>query len=1278
MKYPFPRRAGALILALALALSLAPAALAVDTCSIDPAALTLEVGKTETLTAKLNGLDVTEDVAVEWSCEGPISIQRDMGSFITIRADGATEAGNLAKVTAVFTREGEELGTAECPVAVNPAPVTGVTLNKDKLTLLVDESQQLVADVVPAVAADKSVIWSSDNVAVARVSSNGTVLGMSVGTAKITVTTTNGNHTASCEVTVKEAVGVNSVQIERSSLMEQTSQGLMLNLEREGQKETIAVTVMPTDATDKSLKWTSSDETIATVNPDGQITAVSPGIADITVASQSNPNAVDKCQVSVSGITLSETAITIKVGQSKSVVAAGYGRASGRLAWSSDDLTVASGSNNQIVGLAVGKTIVRVTAPGTNYEKQVEVTVEENTVSFDSNVNAGEVLYFSTLLTQLNKASQDGTTGKAGLKSITNVTVATKEGIIHYGYLSPDVPNHGVGGSEVYYVSPNAGRGEQAISDLKYVPAGGFSGTAVISYVGRSTRDETFNGTIRVTVKDSGDVMFSTAAGRPMELTAKAFKDICQVKTGRSASYVTFTQPSGNKGTLYYNYSPGQWSQKVDGTTKYYLSSTPLLEKVTFVPAEGFTGAVTVPYRCTDTTGGSYSGTMTINVYASSGSAAGGVEYTTGINQRVTLDPADFNEVCQDQNERTLRYICFDSLPAASEGTLYYNYTSASSTRVDTATGYNRANTAPRISSVTFVPATNFSGTVTIPYTGYDTAGETFKDNLVIHVSDAAGTVYYTTPIDTPVTFQAEDFNSACQRANGVALNYVTFTLPSTSVGALYRSYRNSTNTGTRISSGLRCYRGGTPSVSDITFVPRDRYEGTVSIPFSGRDINGDLIEGSVSISVGAGTGRVVSYSVATGGTVAFSAADFNAVSRAATGEDLNYLSFELPASRYGTLYYRYNTAQGSGTVVSASSSFYRTGGGSTRALDDVTFVAANINGTASFQFTGRSSGGKQLTGTVEIAIGTGGDTGYSSGTRYVGSSTPIALRTADFQAACQSAIGGNLAYIQFKSLPSESTGRLYLNYESASRPGGAATTTSNYTVSSGLSIGQLSFVPKAGYQGQVNIPYTGFTAQGDSFSGNVVIDLSTSYCATPFYDVDSGWDWAKPSVEFLRNEGVTTGYSNGSFRPSRSISRGEFTLMVCRAFGFDTTTVTSNFPDVPASSPYAGAVATARSMGIVEGSGGRFRPDSPITRQSAMAITCRAMKAAGRDLPTTGSSALSGYRDRDQIASHARDSVAALVALGVVQGNSSMQINPTRSISRAEMAVILHRVLTL
>ncbi len=169
--------------------------------------------------------------------------------------------------------------------------------------------------------------------------------------------------------------------------------------------------------------------------------------------------------------------------------------------------------------------------------------------------------------------------------------------------------------------------------------------------------------------------------------------------------------------------------------------------------------------------------------------------------------------------------------------------------------------------------------------------------------------------------------------------------------------------------------------------------------------------------------------------------------------------------------------------------------------------------------------------------------------------------------------------------------------------------------------------MPKAEYQGTLTIPYTAYDAQGASHSSAVEIQLSNSYCAASFTDTAYGWDWAKPSIEYLRQSGITSGYRDGTFRPGQSISRGEFTLMVCRAFQFSTTG-SSGFPDVPAGSTYAGAVAAARDLGIVQGNNGRFQPDQPITRQSAMTMICRALNAAGQSVPAADSSLLSSYAD--------------------------------------------------
>ena len=1374
MKYPFFRRTGALLLALALLVSLAPAALAADSFSFDSDQKTMNVGVTESITARLTldpppqdynftvtwvsdntsvvtvestttnataasvgnritavgkgtatitapcaeypGLIASCAVTVESkvkSIELTDTAGKDVTGGLTMRSDGmihliATarpeDADNrqinwrssderIATVTPATTASGEQVtvrgvsgGTVTitataadgsrvsngCTIEVQGSQhieVREIVVTPSRMNMIAGEvSSPLAATVIMTDGSEgHDVTWRSSNEKVATVDESGVVTAVGAGTADIiAASTSDPTKTEACTVTVAAAeIPITGLFMNPTSLVMEV---------RKSQRLEVGIT--PSNASNQTLEWSSSDEKVATVGSDGTVTPQSPGKVTITAKSTDGSGKEAFCEIEVSGITLSPTSAQLVVNESLSMEFPTFGNAKGAISWSSSNPSVASASNGKITGHYPGKATITATVYNTGYKASCEVTVVEDVAeAINRSLRAGEKLDFSGLVSELN--SRSISKSNAPLDYVDNLRVSTAQGVLYYRYGSPDTPNHGVGGVDRLYATAPSGSGKMALGDVSFVPNGGFSGTAVIEYTGHNTNEVSFHGTIRVEVESTGDVTYSTAMNRSITLSSKEFKDICKLKTGRNASYVTFSQPGSGKGTLYYNYSPEQYSPKVDGTTKYYISSNPLLEKVTFVPEENYTGTISVPYRCTDTTGSSYSGTMTINIYSADGGGSGGVEYTTGINQRLTLNAADFNSACQDANGRTLSYIYFDSLPPASQGILYYSYTSSSSNRVDTSTRYNRSNTGSRISNITFVSASNFSGTVTIPYTGYDTTGHSYKDDLVIHVSDQAGTVSYTTDVGEAVTFRAEDFNEACQRANNSSLNYITVTLPASSVGTLYRNYRNSSNTGSRVSSSQRFSRGGNPSVSDVTFVPNRRYEGTASIPFGGYDAAGNRFEGTVSITVGQATGRVVSYSIASGGVVRFNASDFNAVCRSATGDDLSYVSFELPASRYGTLYYQYNASRGTGTAVGSSTMYYRRGG--SRQLDDVSFAAANTNGTATFRYDARSTGGERFSGTVEIVIGsTGGDSGFSSGTRYIGSSAPVALRSVDFQSACQSAVGGTLSHIRFTSLPNASAGRLYMNYASPSRPGAPATTTANYTAGGGLFIGQLSFVPKAGYQGQVNIPYTGYNTQGGSFSGNVTIDLYTSYCATPFYDVDSGWDWAKPSVEFLRYAGISNGYSDNSFRPSRSISRGEFTLMVCRAFGFDTSAKVSSFPDVPASSPYAGAVAVAKSKGIVEGSGGRFNPNSPITRQSAMTMICRAMRAAGERVPATTASALNAYADQAQVSSYARESVAALIQLGVVQGSSDLRINPRRSISRAEMAVILHRVLTL
>jgi uncharacterized protein YjdB len=186
---------------------------------------------------------------------------------------------------AVGTAYGNELSfkTPATPPAVS---VTSVSLNPTSLALEPNGTAQLTATVYPADAANQAVSWSSSNTSVATVS-NGLVTARSAGTADITVTTADGNKTATCNVTV--TIPVTSVSLNQTSLA----------LEPNGTAQ-LTATVNPANATNQAVSWSSSNTSVATVS-NGLVTARSAGTATITVTT-ADGNKTATCVVIVSGI----------------------------------------------------------------------------------------------------------------------------------------------------------------------------------------------------------------------------------------------------------------------------------------------------------------------------------------------------------------------------------------------------------------------------------------------------------------------------------------------------------------------------------------------------------------------------------------------------------------------------------------------------------------------------------------------------------------------------------------------------------------------------------------------------------------------------------------------------------------------------------------------------------------------------------------------------------------------------------------------------------------
>ena len=152
-------------------------------------------------------------------------------------------------------------------------PVESIKLNRSSLSLTEGKTATLTATVKPDNATNKSVKWTSSDTNIASVSEEGVVTAVAPGTADITAATVDGGLTATCKVSVIVPVTGVSLNISSVEILEEA-------------RETLIATVEPANATNQSVTWKTSDETIASVTQNGKVTGNNVGTALITVTTK--------------------------------------------------------------------------------------------------------------------------------------------------------------------------------------------------------------------------------------------------------------------------------------------------------------------------------------------------------------------------------------------------------------------------------------------------------------------------------------------------------------------------------------------------------------------------------------------------------------------------------------------------------------------------------------------------------------------------------------------------------------------------------------------------------------------------------------------------------------------------------------------------------------------------------------------------------------------------------------------------------------------------------
>ena len=236
--------------------------------TLDKTELTLTEGETETLTATVRP-DNANNRKVTWSSDKTEVATVDGAGRVT-----AVKAGEA--VVTVTTEDGGRTATCAVTVKAKTVSVTEVTLDRAELTLTEGETETLTATVKPDNADNRKVTWSSDKTEIATVDGAGKVTAVKAGEAVVTVTTEDGGKTATCKVTVKaKVVPVTGVDVKPWSV----------TIGANGTTK-LTCTVAPSNATNRNVRWESDNPSVATVDSDGNVRAVSAGVAKVSAVTE--------------------------------------------------------------------------------------------------------------------------------------------------------------------------------------------------------------------------------------------------------------------------------------------------------------------------------------------------------------------------------------------------------------------------------------------------------------------------------------------------------------------------------------------------------------------------------------------------------------------------------------------------------------------------------------------------------------------------------------------------------------------------------------------------------------------------------------------------------------------------------------------------------------------------------------------------------------------------------------------------------------------------------
>ena len=345
-------------------------------------------------------------------------------------------------------------------------------------------------------------------------------------------------------------------------------------------------------------------------------------------------------------------------------------------------------------------------------------------------------------------------------------------------------------------------------------------------------------------------------------------------------------------------------------------------------------------------------------------------------------------------------------------------------------------------------------------------------------------------------------------------------------------------------------------------------------------------------------------------------------------------------------------------------------------AFEDLTFEGGSKASTTRAEFTvyakkdGKGTA-KTVTGTIDFIVGS---THSLSGSIKASETMKFAASLSAFED-----LGGNdNVYVTFTGLPNG--GKLVYNWGTGSQEDVKVGTEYYLSYKAGKKLlSNVTFVPSYSSSKQartISIPVKAYNSKEKAVTGTINITVNYAAYSSKFTDITTST--YADSVDFLYNQGITTGMTATTFGPNSNVTRAQFVTFLYRAAGQPAVTgVTNKFTDVKSTGTYAyayNAILWAVQNNITTGrSATKFDPAANVTHQELLTFLYRYDVNYLGHPGTQGS--LSGFSDASSLQSYAVAPAKWAAYKGIIDGYT---LQPAVAGSRATVALWLHRMLTL